>query len=131
MIIYLVLLSLIESSDLPEILTGRHNFCSVLLRMGFTLTLHVTIQAVSSYLAISPLLTLGKRYFLCCTFLRVASTRRYLAFCPMKPGLSSLASFRILQPRSSVLLNKIYFNTNRNFGKEILNIKIATTNKFP
>ena len=30
----------------------------------------------------------------CCTVLGVASTRRYLASCPVKPGLSSPAAFR-------------------------------------
>ncbi len=40
----------------------------------------------------------------CCTFLRVASTGRYPASCPVKPGLSSPAAFRHLQQRSSVLL---------------------------
>ena len=32
--------------------------------------------------------------YFCCTVLRVASTRRYLASCPVKPGLSSPMTFR-------------------------------------
>ena len=40
----------------------------------------------------------------CCTVLGVASTRRYLASCPVKPGLSSSAAFRHLQLRPFVLL---------------------------
>lgn len=32
--------------------------------------------------------------YFCCTFPGVASARRYLAPCPLKPGLSSPASFR-------------------------------------
>ena len=42
--------------------------------------------------------------YFCCTILGVASTGRYPASCPVKPGLSSPAVFRHLQPRSSVLL---------------------------
>ena len=89
--------------------------------MGFTYALFVTNQAVVSYTAIPPLLNLsfsihldrseiltnfglmpkfpteilGLAVYFCCTFLRVASTRRYLASCPMKPGLSSPAAFRL------------------------------------
>ena len=32
--------------------------------------------------------------YFCCTFPGVASARRYLASCPVKPGLSSSAAFR-------------------------------------
>ena len=42
--------------------------------------------------------------YFCCTVLGVASTRRYLASCPVKPGLSSPAAFRLLQQRPSVRL---------------------------
>ena len=42
--------------------------------------------------------------YFCCTILGVASTGRYPASCPVKPGLSSPAVFRHLQPRSPVLL---------------------------
>ena len=45
----------------------------------------------------------GAVYF-CCTGLGVTSTGRYPASCPVKPGLSSSATFRHLQPRPSVLL---------------------------
>ena len=69
--------------------------------MGFTYALFVTNQAVVSYTAIPPLpmsefaeQILDWAVYFCCTFLRVASTRRYLASCPMKPGLSSPAAFR-------------------------------------
>lgn len=40
----------------------------------------------------------------CCTFLGVTSTRRYLASCPVKLGLSSPAAFRPLQLRLLILL---------------------------
>ena len=42
--------------------------------------------------------------YFCCTFLGVASTGRYPASCPVKPGLSSPAAFRRLQLRLLVLL---------------------------
>ena len=42
--------------------------------------------------------------YFCCTGLGVASTGRYPASCPVKPGLSSPASFRSLQLRSPALL---------------------------
>ncbi len=124
MVIYLDLTSPPNSSDLPENIGGQPIFCSVLLRMGFTWTLPVTRQAVVSYTAFPPLpnaalaafqrknilcilhgISLAKRaVYFCCTFLRVTSTRRYLASCPVKPGLSSPAAFRQSQPRPSVLL---------------------------
>ena len=56
MIIYLVLLLPTASSDPPESTTGRRiAFYSVLLRMGFTYALYVTVQAVVSYTAFPPL----------------------------------------------------------------------------
>ena len=42
--------------------------------------------------------------YFCCTGLGVTSTGRYPASCPMKPGLSSPAPLRDLQPRPFVLL---------------------------
>jgi len=47
---------------------------------------------VSSYLTLSPLprgLSTARRFAFCGTFLGVAPTRRYLASCPVKLGLSS------------------------------------------
>ena len=50
-------------------------------------------RAVRSYRTVSPLpRTSGdavRRFALCCTFRRLAPPRRYLAPCPMEPGLSS------------------------------------------
>ena len=105
-IIYLGRLSPAASSDQPEAGGPRHRFCSVLLRMGFT----------------EPPLLPGERWSLtppfhpyrpkpavsfCCTFLGVASTGRYPASCPVKPGLSSSAAFRHMQPRLPVLLRSV------------------------
>ncbi len=52
----------------------------------------VASSAVRSYRTISPLPDHSKvvgRYIFCGTFHRFASSRRYLASCPMEPGLSS------------------------------------------
>ena len=53
----------------------------------------VTRNAVSSYLAISPLPrraeTRTGRFAFCCTFCRVSAPGRYPASCPAVPGLSS------------------------------------------
>jgi hypothetical protein len=67
-----------------------------LLRVGFTLPLTVTSSAVRSYRTLSPLpvylsvkINKLRRSTLCCTCRRLAPPRRYLAPCPMEPGLSS------------------------------------------
>ena len=46
--------------------------------------------------------------YFCCTGLGVTSTGRYPASCPVKPGLSSSAAFRRMQPRLSVLLDAFF-----------------------
>ena len=102
-IIYLDLMLPPDSSNLPE---TRRAIVSSLLGLasdGVYTAITVTSDAVSSYLAFSPLPDLQAVIF-CCTGLRVASTGRYPASCPVKPGLSSPAAFRHLQPRLSVLL---------------------------
>ena len=63
----------------------------------------VTSRTVVSYTAFPPLPSIKKAVYFCCTGLGVTSTGRYPASCPMKPGLSSPAVFRHLQPRSPVL----------------------------
>ena len=148
--------------------------------MGFTYAPPVTKKAVVSYTALPPLpdfnrvkirsclrsfrrtchVTISVAVYFCCTFLGVASTGRYPAFCPMKPRLSSPAAFRHLQPRSFVLLilklkerrknfatplnihysfnfrKKIFF-ARKFFSQEIffarnfLDIKAASADKFP
>lgn len=61
---------------------------SALLRTGFTRSRSVARPVVVSYTSIPPL-PVNWRFIFCCTFLRVTSTGRYPASCPMKPGLSS------------------------------------------
>ena len=87
------------SSDLPEGTTGsRIALCLVLLRMGFTCAPAVTGRAVVSYTAFPPF-PLRVVYF-CCTGLGVASTGRYPASCPVKPGLSSAKAAIVRLSRS-------------------------------
>ena len=85
--------SLIRSSDLPESSTGRTS------GFLFGLASGGVYHAVNCYQTRGALLphpfTLTsrmRRSTLCCTFRRLAPPRRYLAPCPMKPGLSSPAS---------------------------------------
>ena len=106
MIIYLERLLPAASSNLPKAGGPRQRFYSVLLRMGFTYASSVTRKAVVSYTALPPLHTWFAVYF-CCTFLRVTSTGRYPASCPVKPGLSSPRStgrdhLSYLNPSSAV-----------------------------
>ena len=64
----------------------------VLLQVGFTLPPSVATGAVRSYRTISPLPALRtalRRCHFCGTFRQLALPRRYLAPCPMEPGLSS------------------------------------------
>ena len=53
----------------------------------------------------STLTIIRWRFLFCCTILRVASTGRYPARCPVKPGLSSA----LYAMRSSVLLHTAHF----------------------
>ena len=99
------------SSDLPESTTGRRiAFCSVLLRMEFTCARPVTRTAVVSYTAFPPLPWQAMAVYFCCTGLGVASTGRYPASCPVKPGLSSSEPFRLSSRDHLVCLRKCYFN---------------------
>jgi len=52
----------------------------------------VTSCAVRSYRTFSPLPANDRRYIFCGTFRRFTPPRRYLAPCPMEPGLSSILS---------------------------------------
>jgi hypothetical protein len=70
----------------------------VLLQVGFAMPPNVATGAVRSYRTVSPLpascaprMTLDRhrRFTFCCTFRGLAPPRRYLAPCPVEPGLSS------------------------------------------
>jgi hypothetical protein len=62
----------------------------VLLRVEFTLPSTVASDAVRSYRTLSPLPSVNTwRSPLCCTCRRLTPPRRYLAPCPVEPGLSS------------------------------------------
>ncbi|SFU39565.1 hypothetical protein SAMN05421784_10571 [Xenorhabdus koppenhoeferi] len=70
----------------------------VLLRVEFTVPRTVASRAVRSYRTLSPLpdpklIFTNKpghrRFALCCTGRRLSPPRRYLAPCPVEPGLSS------------------------------------------
>ena len=96
------------SCDLPEDTCGPQaargtSSYLVLLRRGFTLppSLPKARCALTApfhpYLPPKPVRR-HRRYTFCGTFRRFASPRRYLASCPVEPGLSSAAAWR---PRSS------------------------------
>jgi len=64
----------------------------VLLQVGFAVPPNVATGAVRSYRTLSPLpagRSRHRRSTLCCTFRGLAPPRRYLAPCPLEPGLSS------------------------------------------
>ena len=94
MVIYLVLLSPAGSSNLPESRRAA-------LRSLFGLASDGVYMCPGCYqpggsLLHCPSTLTGQKpaVYLCCTSLGVTSTRRYLASCPVKPGLSSPAAFR-------------------------------------
>ena len=106
MIIYLVLLLPAGSSDLPK--AWRATFISLLfgLASNGVYMCHCCYQQCGSLLHCLSTLTIAfaMAVYFCCTGLGVASTGRYPASCPVKPGLSSPGTFRYKQVRSSVLL---------------------------
>ena len=113
MIIYLVLLLPAGSSDLPK--AWRAAFISLLfgLASNGVYMCHCCYQQCGSLLHCLSTLTIAfaMAVYFCCTGLGVASTGRYPASCPVKPGLSSPAAFRHLQLRLSVLLVNAHFTT--------------------
>ena len=97
MIIYLGRLLPAASSNLPETKRAASLSLLGLASDGVYTATPVTRCAVVSYTRRFTLTMHAWRYTFCCTFLRVTSTGRYPASCPMKPGLSSPAT----QQRSS------------------------------
>jgi len=81
----------------------RHGSLFGLAPSGVYPATTVTSSAVRSYRTISPLpkqQALPWRYIFCGTFRRLTPPRRYLALCPMEPGLSSAiaAIVQLTQP---------------------------------
>ena len=109
MIICLILLLPAASSDPPENNPGQIIVLhSVLLRVRFTWH---SLLPENRWALTPPFHPYWHKpaVYLCCTIFGVTSTGRYPAPCPAKPGLSSPAAFRQLQPRSLVLLASIYY----------------------
>ena len=120
------------SSDPPESTTGsRIAFVSVLLRMEFTCARPVTRTAVVSYTAFPPLPSIKKAVYFCCTGLGVTSTGRYPASCPLKPGLSSSAPFRLYSRDHLTCLHECYSNTNIFLSKEKNHQDFYTSKQLP
>ena len=90
-IIHLGYISLYTSSDLPRSYAGSTiGSLFGLAPDGVYPATTVANSAVRSYRTISPLPFPKKwRYIFCGTFRRLAPPRRYLALCPLEPGLSS------------------------------------------
>ena len=118
--IYLALLSPAGSSSLPGTQRATVLFLSGLAPDGVYTAFPVTREAVSSYLAFSPLPVRKQAVIFCCTILGVTSTGRYPASCPVEPGLSSPVPE--IQARLSVLLITIqrYFNMMSGKCKDLI-----------
>ena len=97
MVIYLVLLSPAGSSDLPESRRAALRSLFGLASDGVYMC-PACYQTGGSLLHCPSTLTFKaaakKAVHFCCTVPGVASARRYLAPCPVKPGLSSPAALR-------------------------------------
>ena len=108
MAIYPLLPSPADSSDLPESRRAALCFLFGLASDGVYIC-PVCYQPGGSLLRCLSTLTGSKApaVYFCCTVPGVASARRYLASCPVKPGLSSPAAFRHMQLRPFVLLGKL------------------------
>ena len=94
MIIYLDRLSPDGSSDLPG--SRRAALCSLFgLASSGVYMCPLCYQRGGSLLhCLSTLTCETQAVYFCCTVPGVTSARRYLAPCPLKPGLSSPAPFR-------------------------------------
>ena len=111
MIIYLDLLLPASSSGTPKSGPGKP---IAFLLPCFGWGLHVPCLLPAKRWALTPPFHPYRRspaVYFCCTGLRVTPTGRYPASCPAKPGLSSSAAFRRMQPRLSVLLNTVLHYT--------------------
>lgn len=92
-VIHLGPVSPLASRDLPGPDAGSAKWSLFGLAPGGVYrAVDVATNAVRSYRTVSPLPVPHRghrRSTLCCTFRRLTSPRRYLAPCPMEPGLSS------------------------------------------
>ena len=119
--IYLVHILLYASSyQIKKMTSSLSLLVSVLIQMGFTLVLYVTIKAVSSYLAFSPLphkISLKAklcgspmwRLFSVALSLRLPSLDVIQHHCSVEPGLSSYATFRLCSTRPFNLLYYLFY----------------------
>ena len=133
-IIYPMELSPVPLSDPPENMTGSHiRFLFGLASDGVYMAFSVTRETVVSYTAFPPLPWQAMAVYFCCTGLGVASTRRYPASSPVKPGLSSSEPFRLSSRDYLVCLRKCYSSMVFSVCKaqNHLHIKTAAANKLP
>ena len=89
---------------------------------GVYMAPHVTVQTVVSYTAFPPSPHRSVAVYFCCTGLGVASTGRYPASCPVKPGLSSPAPCR-RRARSFILLTVPHYIRFSGKKQEARNIR--------
>ena len=103
------------SSGLPG---NSHGPCDAALRLPVSLfglapggvcrATDVTAGAVRSYRTLSPLPSRGiralGRFAFCCTFRGLAPPRRYLAPCPVEPGLSSANVAAVAWPTPAIII---------------------------
>ena len=61
----------------------------VLLQVGFTMPFMLPSTRCALTTPFHPYLLYNRRYIFCCTFHELSPSRRYLALCPVEPGLSS------------------------------------------
>ena len=120
-----------QATHLKARRVSRIAFVSVLLRMEFTCARSVTTTAVVSYTAFPPLPSIKKAVYFCCTGLGVTSTGRYPASCPLKPGLSSSAPFRLYSRDHLTCLHECYSNTNIFLSKEKNHQDFYTSKQLP
>ena len=96
-IIHLGCMSPYTSSDLPESQCGPRWLSQldsylVLLQVGFSLPFLLPIvrcALTAPFHPYLPTILVNRRYIFCGTFRRLTPPRRYLALCPVEPGLSS------------------------------------------
>ena len=80
---------------------------------------------------LSTLTSASEAVYFCCTGLGVTSTGRYPASCPLKPGLSSSAPFRLYSRDHLTCLHECYSNTNIFLSKEKNHQDFYTSKQLP